>query len=192
MASPRLRLLRNRERPSAFLSAAALSLAFFSSCLAKLSRSASSRRTAFGLNLPVAPPRVALVEAPPLILGAVDDSAASAAAGCSDDDVAVESPSGCGLSVAEAVLRVPRAVALPLTMVLKSNPDGKLGLNAFKLNQWLLGSMRRVVCRCLLKKSQNSSWSFGKFGRWRGRMVGHRPAGPTPLKHMSKVRGCRY
>lgn len=65
MASPRLRLLRNFPLV-ARRSAASRSLAFFSSCRAIESRSASSRRMFFGRNRAVAgaeaprPPRVVL------------------------------------------------------------------------------------------------------------------------------------
>ncbi|KAI6766278.1 hypothetical protein HG530_007348 [Fusarium avenaceum] len=119
IASPRLLLLLNLERPRALRSSAALSLAFCSSNRARLSRSASSRRTFLGRKRPAAgalvarvvvPPRpgvadilrgtgVALPEAAPVATGVEEGSALPSA-------VARE-------PAAAAPLRVPRAEALP-------------------------------------------------------------------------------
>ncbi|KAK1237690.1 hypothetical protein MKX07_006818 [Trichoderma sp. CBMAI-0711] len=136
MASPRLRLLRNRDRPLARLSSASLSLAFCCSCWANASRSDSSRRTFLGLNLPVeAAARAARADAAPLrtVDAAGCDEAPCSAPESANPMVACgaalpvdgwsrlwfeSSASVCGREEAAAPpLLTPRAVVLPRTML---------------------------------------------------------------------------
>ncbi|TFB04902.1 hypothetical protein CCMA1212_002510 [Trichoderma ghanense] len=140
MASPRLRLLRNRDRPRARLSSASLSLAFCCSCWANASRSDSSRRTFFGLNLPVeAAARAARADVAPLRTvdaagcdeapcSAPDSGSPMVASGAAlPVDVDVDgwswlwfesSASVCDRDEAAAPpLRTPLAVVLPRTML---------------------------------------------------------------------------
>lgn len=115
MASPRLLLLLNFERPRALRSSAALSLAFCSSWRARLSRSASSRRTFLGRKRPAAGALVARVVVPPR----VDVEGVLWGAGVALPDGACAVEGSALLSpvarepAAAAPLRVPRADALP-------------------------------------------------------------------------------
>lgn len=121
IASPRLRLLRNLERPCARRSAAALSEAFCSSCRARESLSASSLRTAFGLNRPVEGPRIARVVPRRTVLGpaAAASEPAGVASPAEAEAVSVVSVVEALVAPAEAApLRPPLAVARPRTMSL--------------------------------------------------------------------------
>lgn len=126
IASPLLRLLLNRDRPRALRSSFALSLAFCSSWRARLSRSASSRRTTFGLNRPTEGPRVARVDAAPRVdalgvLRLADEMSTGTGVPVAEVEVVgveLDSPLvACAREPAAAApLRVPRAGVLPRTM----------------------------------------------------------------------------
>lgn len=120
MASPRLRLLRNLERPLARRSSAARSFAFFSSSRASASRSASSLRTFFGRNLAVAP-RVARAAVAPLPAKPLEETGvlrADEVVGCGVGvELGASASWGSLLPAAEAPLPRPRPVVRPRTML---------------------------------------------------------------------------
>lgn len=126
MVSPRLLLLRKRERPRARRSSAALSVAFASSWRAMLSLSASSLRIFLGRKRAAEGARVARAVAPLLTDALAAPSVAALAA-------SVPSVVGAGVSLASTVAslpsvwdlwlaaaaprRLPRPVALPRTIL---------------------------------------------------------------------------